>query len=170
MCGSGTFLTEAMHWHTPLHLRNFAFETAPFYRGRILQVKKAPLVSPLPVSHALGFDLNTELIAKIRSSANLGLEVRAQDSLAAKLEVSGEYLMVCNPPYGERLGIKGKRGQFLREAREKFLTVDRPLRLGFLVPSDFDDLFPEIEAYRVHSKLAFRNGGLAVTFWVWERR
>src|SRR5690606_21817544 len=33
MCGSGTLLTEGLTFHRPLHLRPFAFETAPFFKG-----------------------------------------------------------------------------------------------------------------------------------------
>jgi 23S rRNA G2445 N2-methylase RlmL len=80
-----------------------------------------------------------------------------------------EIFMICNPPYGERIKIQGKRGQFLSEAWNKFLTIDQPLRFGWLLPSDMDDLFQNPKGYKLSTKRHLKNGGLAVTFWIWIR-
>lgn len=79
-------------------------------------------------------------------------------------------LINCNPPYGERIKIEGKKGSFLKSAWEKFLQIDRPLRFGRVLPRDMDDLFQKPESYKVLSKRQYRNGCLPVTFWVWERK
>ena len=165
MCGSGTFLTEALTFHQPLHLRKFAFEEAPFYKGKIL--KNPESISPLPVSTGIGFDINHELLNKIKTS--LPIKFAAEDSLKKKLS-SEESVIICNPPYGERIQIEGKRGSFLKEAWEKFMKVDRPLRFGWLLPSDMDDLFATPQEYRLLVKRHLKNGGKAVTFWLWERK
>jgi putative N6-adenine-specific DNA methylase len=165
MCGSGTFLCEGLNFHLPLHQRPFAFEFAPFFKGKI--VRLPPAGSRFPLTKALGFDVDEKLISKI--SLESGLDLRSRDSLLEKIAVEGEFVMICNPPYGERIQIQGKRGNFLRTAWKKFLTVDLPLRFGWVLPSDMDDLFSSPRGYKLISKRSFKNGGLAVTFWVWER-
>lgn len=165
MCGSATFLTEAQNFHRPLHFRPFAFETAPFFKGKL--VKTGEEKKPLPVKNVVGFDVNEELLSKVRKETSLDL--RVQDSLLLRIENDSEFVMICNPPYGERLKIEGKRGSFLKEAWRKFLQDDRPLRFGWVLPSDMDDLFQKAPGYSLRVKKHLKNGGMAVTFWVWER-
>jgi putative N6-adenine-specific DNA methylase len=165
MCGSATFLTEALNFHNPLHFRPFAFETAPFFKGKMVRL---PLMTEkLPIDQVVGFDLNEILLKKVIEETDLDL--RVQDSLLAPIEVKSEFVMICNPPYGERIKIEGKRGSFLKEAWSKFLTMDKPLRFGWVLPSDMDDLFKAPKSYRLLNKRHLRNGGMAVTYWVWER-
>lgn len=166
MCGSGTFLTEAMNFHVPLHLRPFAFETAPFFKGKL--VRPTEKTTPLPISSVHGFDLNTELIEKVKKQYDLNLETK--NSAKESLGMKEDFLLICNPPYGERIQIKGKRGSFLKDTWEKFLSVDKPLRFGWVLPSDMDDLFQAPKDYKISGKRRLRNGGMAVTFWIWERK
>lgn len=165
MCGSATLLTEAVNYHVPLHLRPFAFETAPFFKGKMVRL---PLITTkLPVKHVIGYDINEVLIKKVKDETKYELSV--QDSLKTPIKVDGEFIMICNPPYGERIKIEGKRGSFLKDAWKKFLESDRPLRFGWVLPSDMDDLFTKPAGYKILSKRHFRNGGMAVTFWIYER-
>lgn len=163
MCGSGTFLTEAINFHKPLHLRKFAFETAPFFKGKLVRLKED--VNKFPVKDIIGFDINKELINKIPE-----LPLKCLDSLQNPIRVSDDFVMICNPPYGERIKIKGKRGSFLKEAWVKFISQDRPLRFAWVLPSDMDDLFDSPVDYQLKTKLHLKNGGLAITFWLWERK
>jgi putative N6-adenine-specific DNA methylase len=165
MCGSATFLTETLNFNNPLHFRPFAFETAPFFKGKMVRL---PLITKkFPVKDVIGFDINEVLLNKIKQETDLDL--RVGDSLKKPIKVDGEFVMICNPPYGERIKIQGKRGSFLREAWDKFLTEDRPLRFGWVLPSDMDDLFKTPSGYKLLNKKHLRNGGMAVTFWLWER-
>jgi 23S rRNA G2445 N2-methylase RlmL len=115
----------------------------------------------------IGFDMNEELLSKVKAETEYDL--RVQDSVKTPIKVDGEFVMICNPPYGERIKIEGKRGSFLREAWEKFLNVDKPLRFGWVLPSDMDDLFQKPKDYKLLSKKHLKNGGMAVTYWVFER-
>lgn len=165
MCGSGTFLTEALNYHNPLHFRKFAFEEAPFFKGKMVRL---PLVTTkLPVKNVIGYDINEVLINKVKAETKYDL--RIQDSVKAPLKIGEDFIMICNPPYGERIKIEGKRGSFLKDAWKKFLEVDRPFRFGWVLPSDMDDLFSSPNDYKLKTKRAFKNGGMAVTYWVWER-
>jgi putative N6-adenine-specific DNA methylase len=167
MCGSATLLTEGLTFFTPLHLRKFSFEEAPFFKGKLVRLDK--IEKNLPVEKALGFDLNGELIQKVSAVLkDLPITLKIADSLSAKLNTE-ESVILCNPPYGERIQIEGKRGSFLREAWKKFIDVDAPLRFGWVLPSDMDDLFPTPKNYKLKTKRHLKNGGMAVTFWIWER-
>jgi putative N6-adenine-specific DNA methylase len=161
MCGSGTFLIEAKTFHLPLHERKFSFEEAPFFKGKL--VRKPEATIKLPVTALSGFDMNEELLDKI--SIN-GVNLFAADAMISP--TPGQFL-ICNPPYGERRKMPGKKGHFLKNALQKFLTMDKPERMGWLIPADMDDLNPGVSDYQLKSKRRFRNGGLAVTFQVWER-
>lgn len=166
MCGSATLLTEALTFFTPYHLRKFSFEDAPFFKGKLVRLR--PSEKKLPLNTGLGFDLNRELLEKVRRELTLPIELREADSTKGKL-TQKEHVILCNPPYGERIKIEGKRGSFLKDAWEKFLSVDRPLRIGWVLPSDMDDLFKTPKDYRLLQKRHLKNGGMAVTFWIWER-
>jgi putative N6-adenine-specific DNA methylase len=166
MCGSATLLTEALTFCTPLHLRKFSFEEAPFFKGKMIKLQSPAL--KLPVSQGLGLDLNGDLLDKVRKELSLPILLKQADSTKDKI-TDQEHVILCNPPYGERIKIEGKRGSFLKEAWEKFLTVDRPLRFGWVLPSDMDDLFKSPKDYRLLQKRHLKNGGMAVTFWIWER-
>jgi putative N6-adenine-specific DNA methylase len=166
MCGSGTLLTEALSFHLPLHLRPYAFETAPFFKGKLF--KSPPPFTAFPIQNAKGFDLNQELINKIKT--NLPIEFKVQDSISTPIHSENKMLMICNPPYGQRIKIDGKRGSFLKNAWDKFLTTDRPWRFAWVLPSDMDDLFKNPEGYILKNKRHLKNGGLAVTFWIWEKK
>lgn len=165
MCGSGTFLTEAMNFHRPLHKRPFAFETFPFFKGKLVRLGDES--KALPIKDVMGFDLNEELITKVNIASKLNIQVL--DSIKEELPVNEDFIMICNPPYGERIKIENKRGTFLKSAWIKFMTVDRPFRFGWVLPSDMDDLFSTPIGYKLLRKLPLRNGGMRVTFWVWER-
>ena len=168
MCGSATLLTEALTFHQPLHLRKFAFEEAPFFKGKLVKLPEGS--EPLKISEALGFDINGDLVEKVSEElkGSLPLKLRTSDSLKEKL-TECESIILCNPPYGERIKIQGKRGSFLKEAWEKYLTIDKPLRFGWVLPSDMDDLFAKPIGYKMLAKRHLKNGGMAVTFWIWER-
>lgn len=166
MCGSATFLTEALNFYRPLHKRPFSFEDAPFFKGHVLRLPEEK--NSFPLNECWGFDINQELITKV-SANSPELKLRHLDSLSATLPVNGEKIMICNPPYGERIRIEGKRGSFLKNAWEKFLKTDQPLRFGWILPSDMDDLFLAPDGYKLRKKRHLKNGGLAVTYWIWER-
>ncbi len=165
MCGSATFLTEALNFANPLHFRSFAFETAPMFKGKMVRL---PLVTTkLPVKNVIGYDLNEMLLNKVKEETDLDL--RAEDSLLNSLKQPEDFVMICNPPYGERIKIEGKRGTFLKEAWKKYLYSDKPLRFGWVLPSDMDDLFQKADGYKLIKKRHLKNGGMAVTYFVWER-
>lgn len=165
MCGSGTLLLEAATYHLPIHERKFSFEEAPFFKGKLVK-KPEPTVSH-PVKSLHGIEINGEIAEKVKAPlAKFGITIKNSDAM--KTEVTPGFI-ICNPPYGERIKTAGKKGIFLRDSLEKFMIEDKPERIGWLIPSDIDDLVPQVKGYKVRKKRKFRNGGLAVTYWILER-
>lgn len=165
MCGSGTILLEAATFHLPLHERKFAFEEAPFFKGKL--VKRPEAGSPLPLAKITGNELNAELAEKVSPTlSKYNIEIKSGDALKEKFSPG---YMICNPPYGERIKAGPKKGIFLRDSLEKFLTEDKPERLGWLIPSDMDDVISKVPGYKIRSRRKFRNGGLAVTYQIWDK-
>jgi putative N6-adenine-specific DNA methylase len=170
MCGSGTFLFEALYFHHPNLERTFSFQTCPLFKGFHPTLPKAQQDHQFPVTEFNGFDINTDLLSKISPPKEISMKTYDTFKNALPFELTQKkYLMICNPPYGERIEIEGKRGHFLKESWLKFLKIDQPTRLGWLVPTDMDDLFLNPPGYKELKKLHFKNGGLAVTFWLWEK-
>lgn len=165
MCGSGTFLTEARDFHKPLYQRKYSFEESPLFKGQ--HYKKLSETQPLPAQKLLGFDINGKDLQRIWEKISEVIFTE-KDALSSELHPA-EKIMIVNPPYGERIKISGARGSFLREAWKKFLQVDRPLRFGWILPSDMNDLFEAAEGYKLIKRIPLKNGGLSVTFWLWER-
>ncbi len=164
MCGSGTFLLEAATFHLPLHERKFSFEEAPFFKGKL--VRLPPPTKPLPIKSLSGIEIQEEIYSKtVKPLKKFDILVKNADSLVESITAD---FMICNPPYGERIQISGKRGTFLKTALQKFLE-DGPEQFGWLIPSDMEDLVPKVENYKLKSKRRFRNGGMAVTFLVWKK-
>jgi hypothetical protein len=118
---------------------------------------------------APGHKYRHELVSAILKT-NLPIEFKVQDSISTPIHSENKMLMICNPPYGQRIKIDGKRGSFLKNAWDKFLTTDRPWRFAWVLPSDMDDLFKNPEGYILKNKRHLKNGGLAVTFWIWEKK
>ena len=165
MCGSGTLLIEAATFHVPLHERKFSFEEAPFFKGKLVRIPEAG--TQLPIKNLNGIEIERDFAAKIIPAVkDFGISMMTGDAFLTPI-ASG--FIICNPPYGQRIKTSGKTGIFLKDALDKFLSEDRPERLGWLIPSDMDDLIPKRKDYQIRSKRKFRNGGLAVTYWILER-
>ena len=168
MCGSATLLTEARLFYTPLHYRKFSFEEAPFFKGKIIKLENP--ISEFKLKDVIGFDLERELLERVKKEIgpDLQIDLKNLNSLDKKI-TDKESILLCNPPYGERIKIEGKRGSFLKDAWLKFLNIDQPYRFGWVIPSDMDDLFSKPKGYHLKTKRHLKNGGLSVTYWIWEK-
>lgn len=160
MCGSGTFLYEALSFYKPSK-RSFSFTENPIFKGKHFPIPK--LEKSLPLKEVKGFEINADLVKKLNRDF-----ITQHDSLLSDYQIDSDTIIICNPPYGERLKVEGKRGQFLKNAFEHFTKLS-PYRLGWLIPSDMEDVFKSPQNYRLLSKRRFRNGGLMVSFMIWER-
>jgi putative N6-adenine-specific DNA methylase len=169
MCGSGTLLIEAARLarrRPPGEFRRFAFEHFPSFRAPLYErLRQAALNPPEPerLPRFYGFDRDAKVLeAAVHNARAAGVAgsvtFTQADVLAlpfAPLKAPHERaLLVCNPPYGHRLG---GGGAFYR----RLVTALTPLS-GWHVAI----LTPEpawLAGLPLTPALRFQHGGLEVT-------
>ena len=155
MCGSGTFVIEAAEWALgllPGRDRHFAFENFAGFDPAAWAAMRKPVGSPTPDLRFFGSDRDAGAVAMSRENAERAgissITSFAETDIADLARPDGPPgLVICNPPYGQRIGDrasgKGKGtspelkslyarfGAVLRERfsgwRVAFVTTDRQL-------------------------------------------
>ncbi len=117
MCGSGTILIEAaqmVQGIPPGARRRFAFEKFKNFNAKAWQeMKTAIKPNPLPETPTIfGSDISGDMVAMTRHnlrSAGILFEVPLKQIEAQQVQppTSEPGLLVTNPPYGERIGVRG---------------------------------------------------------------
>ncbi|WP_413673439.1 class I SAM-dependent RNA methyltransferase [Massilia cellulosiltytica] len=117
MCGSGTILIEAaqmVQGIPPGARRRFAFEKFRNFNAKAWQeMKTAIKPNPLPAEPTIfGSDISGDMVAMTRHnlrSAGILFEVPLKQIEAQQVQppTSQPGLLVTNPPYGERIGVRG---------------------------------------------------------------
>ena len=133
MCGSGTILVEAaqiLAGIPPGARRSFAFEKFhDFDRDAWLAIKSNFKPNPLPSAPTIfGSDISGDMIVMTRNNlCNAGIlfdvplkQIEAQE-VKPPSEVPG--IVLTNPPYGERIGVRGDRSQAPDEMATKFYSA-----------------------------------------------
>jgi putative N6-adenine-specific DNA methylase len=117
MCGSGTILAEAAQMLAgipPGARRSFAFEKfTPFSADEWRQVKGSVKPRPLPAEPTIfGSDISGDMVAMARTNlqrAGIPFEVPLKQIEAQEVKPPSDVpgYIVTNPPYGERIGVRG---------------------------------------------------------------
>ncbi len=117
MCGSGTILAEAAQMLAgipPGAHREFAFEKfIAFDREQWRAVKAEVKPRPLPPEPTIfGSDISGDMIIMTRNNLNkagIRFEVPLKQIEAQEIKAPGETpgIILTNPPYGERIGVRG---------------------------------------------------------------
>lgn len=117
MCGSGTILAEAAQMLAgipPGARRSFAFEKfTPFSADEWRQVKGSVKPRSLPAEPTIfGSDISGDMIAMARANlqrAGIPFEVPLKQIEAQEVKPPSDVpgYIVTNPPYGERIGVRG---------------------------------------------------------------
>ncbi|HEX9172355.1 MAG TPA: class I SAM-dependent RNA methyltransferase [Telluria sp.] len=117
MCGSGTILVEAaqmVQGIPPGARRRFAFEQfADFDRDAWQQMKADIKPNPLPSEPTIfGSDISGDMVAMTRHNlkvAGIMFEVPLKQIEAQEVKPPTEQpgILLTNPPYGERIGVRG---------------------------------------------------------------
>ncbi|PQO94396.1 RNA methyltransferase [Massilia phosphatilytica] len=117
MCGSGTILIEAaqmVQGIPPGARRRFAFEKFRNFNAKAWQeMKTAIKPNPLPAEPTIfGSDISGDMVAMTRHnlrSAGILFDVPLKQIEAQQVQppTSEPGLLVTNPPYGERIGVRG---------------------------------------------------------------
>jgi putative N6-adenine-specific DNA methylase len=117
MCGSGTILIEAaqmVQGIPPGARRRFAFEKFKNFNAKAWQeMKTAIKPNPLPAEPTIfGSDISGDMVAMTRHnlrSAGILFEVPLKQIEAQQVQppVATPGVLLTNPPYGERIGVRG---------------------------------------------------------------
>jgi len=117
MCGSGTILIEAaqmVQGIPPGARRSFAFEKfADFNRKAWQDMKAAIKPNPLPSEPTIfGSDISGDMVAMTRHNLRVAgvlfdVPLKQIEAQQVQAPTATPGLLVTNPPYGERIGVRG---------------------------------------------------------------
>lgn len=169
MCGSGTFLIEAGQFFKPNTSRDYSFLHFPCLKPSF-PVLLNSLAPPL-FQEKQGFDKDPKAIETCERNneiLNQNIAFKVQDLLAVsdldKSEKLSKSIIICNPPYGERIKTNKDPIQFLNEALLKMVENYNPLMIGILFPQEKCSKIQFPSNYKINETLKLKNGGLEVAF------
>jgi putative N6-adenine-specific DNA methylase len=175
MCGSGTIVVEAaqmVQGIPPGARRRFAFEKfRDFDRAAWQEMKSAIKANPLPAEPTIfGSDNSGDMVAMTRSNlqrAGILFEVPLKQIEAQEVKPPVEQpgILLTNPPYGERIGVRGDRTMPQDEMANQFYAdFSRTLKqrfAGWTVYLFTADLgLPKLLRLKESRKTPFFNGAL----------
>jgi len=166
MCGSGTFAIEAA-WmaqqHAPGLRHAFPFTHWPVFKEKRWQraVDKAVAMQCEPEMKIIATELDAGIIRQARENAEqagvgdvICIEQLDMRKLRAPENISAPGLIVCNPPYGER--IKGDITALYRDAGHVFRSSFSDWGIAIIVP---DQACEKALAMPVKRRLKIKHGG-----------
>ncbi|NOY52540.1 MAG: class I SAM-dependent RNA methyltransferase [Deltaproteobacteria bacterium] len=125
MCGSGTLITEALMAYCRIPAgflrKHFGFASLPEFETAAWGKIKAEMdrkIRPLPPGLIFAGDRSKQAVAATRKNlvtlpGHEGVDLRCRDF--RKIEEIRNAVLVCNPPYGIRLGKESDLGNFYKE-------------------------------------------------------
>jgi putative N6-adenine-specific DNA methylase len=175
MCGSGTILIEAAQMVAgipPGARRSFAFEKLHDFDATAWQAMKLGFKpSPLPTTPTLfGSDISGDMITMTRNNlrqAGIMFEVPLKQIEAQEVKPPAETpgILLTNPPYGERIGVRGDKTIATDEMAQAFFSAfGTTLKQRFAGWSVFlftaDLSVPKLLRLKESRKTPFFNGAL----------
>ncbi|MCL1886720.1 MAG: class I SAM-dependent RNA methyltransferase [Betaproteobacteria bacterium] len=175
MCGSGTILAEAaqiLAGIPPGLNRSFAFEKLNGFDAKKWQaMKSACKPRPLPAEPTLfGSDISGDMIAIAKhniKAAGISMDIPLKQIEAQEVQPPTDVpgIMLTNPPYGERIGVRGDRTTEAEERASLFYTAfGSTLKQRFsgwkifLFTADLD--VPRMLRLKESRKTPFYNGAI----------
>lgn len=175
MCGSGTILAEAaqMLAGIPPGLRRaFAFEKFnSFDANAWAAIKNSVKPNPLPATPTIfGSDISGDMISMTRNNLNkagIQFDVPLKQIEAQEVKAPSETpgILLTNPPYGERIGVRGDSAiaddDMAKEFFSAFGTTLKQRFVGwhvFLFTADLG--LPKLLRLKEARKTPFFNGAL----------
>ncbi|MCG2586369.1 class I SAM-dependent RNA methyltransferase [Massilia sp. TS11] len=175
MCGSGTILVEAaqqLQGIPPGARRKFAFEKFKRFQAPVWAAIKAEVKpQPLPATPTLfGSDISGDMVAMARHNlqrAGILFEVPLKQIEAQQVKAPTEQpgILLTNPPYGERIGVRGDKSvapdQMAVDFYTAFSATLKQRFAGWTVCLFTADLgVPKLLRLKESKKTPFFNGAL----------
>lgn len=166
MCGGATFLLEALSFYEPIDCRSFAFEN--FLKNSSLYSLKGPRPKMI-----FGYDIESTLNAvhnleTLKNKLRLKFEYKIgqKDLFTESKPLNENTFIICNPPYGKAFKLNQPPVIYYQELLNR-LTLYKPHRIGCIFPIKYSH--PKSPGYKIIKKLNFSNGGIAVSFNIYEK-
>lgn len=175
MCGSGTILAEAAQILTGIPSgarRHFAFEKFGNFQAKAwAELKQAIKANPPPTTQTLfGSDISGDMIAMSHHNLkNAGIlfdiPLKQIDAQEVKAPSDTPGIMLTNPPYGERIGVRGDKtlpdDELATAFYREFSTTLKQRFAGWQVYLFTADLgLPKMLRLKESRKTPFFNGAL----------
>ena len=175
MCGSGTILIEAAQMVAgipPGMKRDFAFEKFHEFDATAWHaIKQAAKPNPLPAAPTIfGSDISGDMVVMTRNNLNKAgipfeVPLKQVEAQAVKAPTETPGMVITNPPYGERIGVRGDAALPTDELSIAFFsafgTTLKQRFAGwqvFLFSADFT--LPKLLRLKEARKTPFFNGAL----------
>ncbi|MBO4563271.1 MAG: class I SAM-dependent RNA methyltransferase [Clostridia bacterium] len=166
MCGSGTMPIEAAmiaRNMAPGLIRSFAAEKWAFTQGRPFELARSEardLVRDI-APDILGSDIDPHAIDVCKKHAKkAGVTVRWEVKPLSEFKAPAESgIIVCNPPYGERLMEKREAEKLYREMRRVFDTLPHWDKNIITSHKDFERIYGK----KADRRRKLSNGGMTCT-------
>jgi putative N6-adenine-specific DNA methylase len=175
MCGSGTILIEAAQMLAgipPGARRSFAFEKFhDFNTAEWLSIKGSFKPNPLPAAPTIfGSDISGDMIVMARNNLNKAgilfeVPLKQIEAQEVKPPTDAPGILLTNPPYGERIGVRGDSTLQTDELAKSFFSAfGTTLKQRFAGWSVFlftaDLGVPKLLRLKESRKTPFFNGAL----------
>jgi len=150
MCGSGTFLTEALTYNQQ-NKRSYVYERWPILRKKVQPKTSSEFESLFP--KLVGFDRDVSVLSKVK-----GIEFSKEDLFEGEPQDFPNNAIIINPPYGKRVKISGDRLDFYNNIITRLKEKFSPKVIGIVIPANVP--FPH------KHELEFNNNGIKVKFYL----
>ena len=173
MCGSGTMPIEAAmiaRNQAPGLIRSFAAESWPFIDTQAFALARKEAVDSIRdiKLNILGSDIDERSIAICKKHAHkAGVTLSWQVKPLKELSVHDERgVIVCNPPYGERMLKKGEAEAIIRQMSLLFEPLEGWSKSIITSNPDFERIY----GHTANKRRKLSNGGMPCTLYQYFAR
>jgi putative N6-adenine-specific DNA methylase len=139
MCGSGTFISEALNFYNVNNDRKYYFQEL------LLLESLADMNTQFDIVSSHGYDIEDSIINKNK--------VDSTKADIFKLTLDKDSLIICNPPYGKRIKLSKPRDVYYYEILKRMKNELRGKEISILLPLD-------IKLKKYKKKMKIFNSGI----------
>lgn len=170
MCGSGTFLLEAVRFISPNDGREFSYQLTPLFLELKNKIEFKSEKAFNPFVEIIGCDINPEIVNVAKKNLEgQNIKINLQSVFENQPHpADNPTLVIVNPPYGKR--VKSETDpinlNFFKNIISACYKNYQFKLMGIIIPSDYQ--FKSFDQFKIVDQLKFRNGGIPVVFYIVE--